>query len=72
MDIKHQEETDAAAEKWLRKNKKLHDQYVLHHCGNPPRRNTPAFVDYQSQIAECNMKVEIINTEHAQLNLDIK
>lgn len=71
MDIKHQEETDAKAEKYLKSIKKLHDQYIVHHCGQRPNEITPAYIAYKSEIERCKMRVEIINTEANQLNLPL-
>ncbi len=90
MDIKHQEETDKGAEKFLIKTKKLHQTYLAHHVKKKPKR--PVMKDYPMRsrfydavnkydkeleqynnlIKDCTMKVEIINTDNAQLNLPIK
>ena len=83
MDIKHQEETDKGAEKWLLKNKKLHDTYLAHHVSKKPLkprgRDHRQLAKYESDLkaynellANCTMKVEIINTNANQLNLQIK
>lgn len=85
MDIKHQEPTDVGAEKWLKKTQKLHQTYLAHHVSKKPKAPhgnskgySKEFAAYQQKIkewnelmAECKMRVEIINTDANQLNLAI-
>lgn len=72
MDIKHQEETDAAAEKWLKKTKALHELYLTNKLGKRPKSNSFEYIGWRNKAGECAMKIEIINTDANQLNLQIK
>lgn len=83
MDIKHQEETDKGAEKYLINIKKLHQQYLNHHVSKKPikpksdcRINEWALYQnnlatYNKLLSECTMRIEIINTNANQHTLSL-
>lgn len=83
MDVKHQEETDAAAEKYLKKVKRLHDIYreaVLKKFESSKPSHVKirdyhlfnkAYRDWQDSIPKMPCKIEIINTEANQLHLSL-
>lgn len=85
MDIKHQEETDKGAEKWLIKTQKLHQLYLINYIPKQPVKPhgscsnySTKMLDYSQSLqkwnelkAECKMRIEIINTQYNQLLLPL-
>lgn len=73
MQVKKQFETDADAEKFLHWVKKWHDMVRARKAGPPPRKSFKSFkerIDWENHFKTClPLRVDILNTDAAQLNL---
>jgi len=73
QDTKRQFETDKAAEKYLKSVKDIHDLHRKQRMGKRPVQTKNTRADallWDEKFKRCiPLKVEIINTNHAQLNL---